>query len=844
MFKRNNKKKTVSAFRSILSDPKQYLSFFAALLIIQTMFWIVLMSFGINNKHADTELKKEYRYHFTIDGISETSYANLENLESIAEIDSRLLWPEIEYLGFLSDGFGTRSYRVGIILDESDPVESNKDFWHTIREHRLNISESNAEYTPLYTENPITRSQNRGNYIKISVISALISLIAFVFLCKSKAAQADENSYCVSSSKANGYIIINRICFSLTVIAALISFVFLMLTLSIGRGAPYFFLCIGLFAVSVLFLTELFSTKVNHYKFRYGIYMTFGANLKKLYSTAVKEMLTVSASTLIPSLLIASGISLIIYKPLGVDFFVPVGAVIGVIMLTFLISVAATYIPIKRMSLKLPATLLGAEDNSNMVSSPRRSANVLKKSFPSSYEFLGMWRFRKYFLRLTATAVAFSTVFVCGLYVAHVTKKREAQDVHEFELISSGTYDMTDQKFKYISYELENSEALKYFFWKDHTYASSIKAHALINEDNTVSSKNVYNIETKSSDRKEISAKRYSKTTDSFEFVAYSEILLDSITDNGIYNVEGDIYSIIGNNDTIIVSEYISNVLNFDFEVGDSVFIAIPGEKSVNYDEKLIKGGKKEEALKQMIAASDFTYKEYKIGAIIDYGGGDDHFIIGMNISAYTETIKAAVPDADPTFMTNILVYAKEGLTPEELYTFEDQLKNAFSDYGYKITETYGLMSSKLERSAGNHAIILTVSFIIMFISPLIWFFSQLRFYTRRSKETFVLRALGVTERKMARLYVVSGVILALISAVMTLAMSYIFDYIIYLICTRLIPSMSSVSGITVTFYMPPTALVICVVTSVVCGFLSSYLPYALKRFVQSKSDRYTIDGQ
>ena len=194
--------------------------------------------------------------------------------------------------------------------------------------------------------------------------------------------------------------------------------------------------------------------------------------------------------------------------------------------------------------------------------------------------------------------------------------------------------------------------------------------------------------------------------------------------------------------------------------------------------------------------------------------------------------------------MKNILVYVDRDATSDELDSLKNRLKHTFVDYGYSVNESHNIIEAKLSALGGDQAVILTVSFLIMMISPLIWFFAQLRFFTRRQKETFILRALGATERKLMKLYIVSGIILAVISAILTVGMTYLSNYIIYVLCTMLVPSMGTVGGVTVSFYMPPWALIVCISISVICGFFSSYLPFVLKRFMRSKSEVYTSDEQ
>ena len=59
------------------------------------------------------------------------------------------------------------------------------------------------------------------------------------------------------------------------------------------------------FAVSVFLLVSVYSVRISHYRFMYGVYMTCGAGYAKLVGTAIFEMVTVFVLTLIPSVLLS-----------------------------------------------------------------------------------------------------------------------------------------------------------------------------------------------------------------------------------------------------------------------------------------------------------------------------------------------------------------------------------------------------------------------------------------------------------------------------------------------------------------------------------------------------------
>ncbi len=830
----NNDQRSAGRFKysskSVLKDFKQYLSFFAALLIVQALFWTLLVTTGINNKNSHEKLGQTYEYHAIMTELSSSLKTRLENANNIERLKAPERWPTVVFIG----GSNEAGYRVGIKLTEGNEVASLKYFESVIKEN--GISSEHIELTPLYTDDPLLDTSLRDDYIAYCELFAAFALLfGFISYKLSKTKRDDrwgERIY-VSTFKQNGRLVLRRVFFSLMAVCGVISLVLLLLTLSYGNGALYFVLYLALVIVCTLFLIELFNVRVNHYKFRYGVYMTFGAGFRKLYSTAIREMFTVSLITLLPSLGIAMLIAAVLYLPSGVAVFLPFEAIIGVLVLNILLVLASTYIPMKTMAVKPPITLIYAQDNSNLVVSPRRSFKVFGKKFPKYYELFGMWRFRRYFVRLTATAIAFSSVFLCGIYVADVTDRADIGDA-EF-VVSGGSVEETDVFV--VNHSLSGMGGFDHLYWSDERAASTVKFHALLSPNDVKGSKYAYSIvgASRDADRRSVLSKGYTKTTDSFKLVGYDKILIDSIVNSGVYAIEGDPYAILGDPSKIIVSNYIQNSSAFKLDVGDKLYLAIPSEFAEDYDEELIRAGVRDKALEEMIANSEFTYVEYEVAAVIDYGGQDGNVIFGIDNRDYLQLSLQSGAD-DVKLYEDISVFVESDATTKELSDIRDKLVSEFEWLGCTVTQTYAGTLAALNTEKNHRAVIFSVSIMVMLVSPLIWFFSQLQFYRRREKEMYILRSLGAKSADIRKIYLISGIMLSALSAVMTLAMSYLADYMIYFVCNLFVDTgLGPVRG----FYMPPVALVLCLVTAVICGFLSSWFPYAMRKLLISKSDRY-----
>ena len=193
-------------------------------------------------------------------------------------------------------------------------------------------------------------------------------------------------------------------------------------------------LAIVAFAVSVLILSVMYSVRTNHYKFQYGIYMTFGADKKMLGSIALNELLAVNTLTVIPAAILSYVITSIMYSASGVKVVVSFASIMLYLLLTYLSVIIAACTSVGGLFLKTPVALITTADNSNFVSSPRKSFSIFAKKMPLNYELYTTWRFRKYIARLVLGAVAFSVIFVTGIYSANMVRTENNAPKNEFSV--------------------------------------------------------------------------------------------------------------------------------------------------------------------------------------------------------------------------------------------------------------------------------------------------------------------------------------------------------------------------------------------------------------------------
>lgn len=117
------------------------------------------------------------------------------------------------------------------------------------------------------------------------------------------------------------------------------------------------------------------------------------------------------------------------------------------------------------------------------------------------------------------------------------------------------------------------------------------------------------------------------------------------------------------------------------------------------------------------------------------------------------------------------------------------------------------------------------ISILILCISPIIWFFSQILFYFKREKEFDIIQSMGATEANVRTIYLLGGLSMAVMSFVFSIILSYVASYAMFYVVNVVLPNFTF-EYVRYVFYMPWYALVISIVMSVACGFFSVYIPY------------------
>ena len=881
------------AYKTVTFHFKQYLCFFVGLFIIEVLFGIIVMS-ASNAMSLETDMTEEsYDYHICIIGVNEAQYEYLEKLRTL-DYDPN------EYEGKITPPPAIGMYKVLEYVREESRQKGNSTVYDI---YYLFEDDNGTSTEDLYKKFQKLYQSDLRNLGKAKVQTELSPLYHL------PERLGDIRTECI---------------------------VWLLL----------------LAGVSVIVLILLYNIRVNHFKFTYGIYMSFGADTKRLFATCFWEVLVISVLTLIPAAVTATIADFLFFNLAGYAYtFAPYLMLLAVLYMIPIVMISV-YVPVKATAVRPPLKLLLAEDNSNLVSSPKVSVQMLGKSFPGGYEKITLRRFGKYNIQLMMSSVIFAVLFVCtsfycGIYsynterqtpefvidfnqhevVTKVPTVERGEEVTEFNSVRRALY--TDDAYLQMGvkgsavsafeayYDAENytftkteagrkfidnstgnevtsdyhnamdkvlksdySEAdleqlekyldvnsyiqqrnkngyvteiyvkkiveiehiryegdtyteeigeelnsvlgVKYTYKSCVTTASSINSHILFNTQDTKVTSGFY-IHPKMEN---------TDVTMSAAYSAADKEVLDYIDEH--FRYRGDIYALLDNKNSaekqIIISDSINNQGVLNISVGDTVQIAKFKSyiKTPSKDDHL----EGDQMLQFLLNNAKFEYETYKVCAVVENMSSGSNMSVFMTGDDYKTLTKN-----EPLYK-QVSVYVDPTLSKEAINSLSREIRewaNGYSDT--EVTWLNAISEGSMERAMRKLPLFKTIAGMLLFISPLFWFFSQIMFYKKREKEFELLRGIGALESEIKKLFLIDGAFFAAIGAVITAVLSTVGVLIMYAMTQKIMTVSADTSTIRYVFEMPWASFAIAIVSTAAFAFFASYLPYLIdKKNMQNKS--------
>ncbi len=572
-----------------------------------------------------------------------------------------------------------------------------------------------------------------------------------------------------------------------------------------ANTVTFVFITLILLFVAIFLLTSLYNIRINQYKFQYGVYLTFGADFKMLFSTAFWELFVIFVVTFIPSILISTLISYFVYIQSGYGFIFNALSILKIFLFTLVVILASVWTPMKVMSVKDPMSLIITEDNSNLVTSPMRSFNIFAEKFPTKYEFYSIWRFRKYNIQLLTTAIVFCALFIMGLYMADIYTTDLYYPRPQFGV------DLAESGFEYdelMSSELYSLDGVRAVEINDNaTEGYELASHMIVESKNVRPFKNL------------VSYNGTEFDTGDKNWRVSSEIVFKAMTEEQVriledYDYEGDITSVLKPG-YVVLGDAISNVPTYKFNVGDVIYISKKTGQIKGVDSNVTGRA----LLKNQIEFFHYEYYPFTVGAILkDIPSASTP--IFLNLEDYN-TITDKTPKA-----TSFNIYVERDITTDEVNQLYADVRAWSHTYGdVKVSNKDITLTNTIAADKHYNELYIVISLLILCISPLVWFFSQTLYYSKREKEFNILQSIGAVAKEIKQIYLQGGLTMAAMSLVVSIILSYAGSYLLFYIYNVAMPYFTN-ENVRYMFYMPWYAILTSIVMSVACGFFSTYLPF------------------
>lgn len=624
----------------------------------------------------------------------------------------------------------------------------------------------------------------------------------------------------------------------------------------------------------------LHSIMTNHYKFNYGVYMAFGANFLRLFRTAIWEMVWAALFTWLPAVGLANLFCWLIFRDAQLGFSVSVAGCLLTLLISLLTVGIAVFASIKTVSRKPPVRHLIADDNSNLIHSPRRSKQLIGTTFPGGLGWLSFGRYWKYGLRLLAMTLSFAMFFVGAItlgncyqrmlddprplyqvnfsvpdssiqYDPSMDKEEENEETQDEDSSSDAIEEGSDGSdlplteeapatdgtsadeseeeetppVDYASYGYTD-EVAKVFaemphlgaVYKESYYpARGIRSHVELEQDSVGWGVGGLSVGGSRNTEKQ-------RVVMNVNYQAMDEEVIEAFEFLG-YGVKGDLYSVLTKENTIAVTEGFLGSSQFDWEIGDTVLVGIPTAETleaIRRDEKEMMFVTDElQLLHFYYSAGEYNYYAFTVGAIVSDFPTDANWSIFFSSADY-ETVTGYAPVYEA-----LEIYAEKGATEEEEEELYEYLRKAQFMYpNMSVTDLNTRDTRQIDENKNYTGVFTLFAAVLLAVSPMVWVFAQILFYHKRRDEFELYLSVGAPLQSIRDLMLQDALRYAGISAGFFLVLAPPVSWLVH----RIIGNITVLLGgeMLASFKLPWGAYLIGALVSALCGLISTMIPYIL----------------
>ncbi len=563
---------------------------------------------------------------------------------------------------------------------------------------------------------------------------------------------------------------------------------------------PIWWFTVAVFAlIATVSVSVLFRIRANQSKFTFGIYMTFGADTEKLLETSGWELIIISLLTLLPSLLFSLLLCGMIFLSRGGALSVsPTG--IALAMLWNILVVILGVVPSARhLSTQPPVALIAAADNSNFVTSPRRSYKIFNKSFPRHYEILSFSRFRTYYISLIAAAVLFTSMFSCGMSIA--------------EALRADPDGRPEPKYTVYAGDGERFEEYDVDYFNSIDGVSYALKHTSTDADELFGSRLIFGEETERA-----------RSTSKFTYLRCDEEYVSRLVNANHYETDGDLNAVPNDPHTVAVG--IPDDSNIKVKVGDVINIAhythlgniiVPSN-----DEADMQDGTEEIPPVVTDSLSSLEYIRLTVSAVFYGADVDEGVMIGVSPELFDYLPEGKDGDSP------VYIYTEPDLSADRYDEILREITYIAADYeGYSIDVSTYHSKMQLTAMVPPDVIAVFISVSLLLVIPMLWFYSQSGFYAKRRGELSMLEALGARREDIKRLFFESGAMITVLTFAATALAGLAVSFVMTLATGLVLPLFGASVPVVFGWSDVGLQLLAALLVSLSCG-----VPCAMKEYV------------
>ncbi len=515
-----------------------------------------------------------------------------------------------------------------------------------------------------------------------------------------------------------------------------------------GGRAGFALLLLLLAALSFLLLTVLYRIKLKHYKFTYGIYLSFGADFPRLLTTALFEMGVIAALTALPATLLTYVVGLALYLSAG-SFpgfsLLPVPVLLGGSLLCALLSVI---LPLLALSRTTPVKLLASENNAGLVVSPRRSSRLIEAHSVLPVEALSLFRFRRHLAGLLLSGTLFGAFFVAGAYFSRAKKTVDFSPTPRYTLDFSASAIRAED----VLGDLQALDGVLAVTRQNEALGGSVllPSSAL----------------RAGSGFKDYPKKKGYKGSALVQFSPADEDTLSVWRDFCGYRLRGDPSRLLEYpEDSVILSDAVGGRSVTDIQPGEKIYVEVERHivgflKTQGEAFGFSRDLEGNDLLPSLYESADFTFRAFTVAAVIENAPADENLSLFFAPDTFAD-----LAGTDSAGSPGAMVYLDPSLSEGALTALDGQMGAlANSHPGVLLTTSDDAGARQIAaRQNGSGAIALLAAALFL-VFPMILFFSQSLFYSGRALEFDIYRAVGAIPREVRALHLLDGAVLALLA--------------------------------------------------------------------------------